>query len=79
MNGIDMTTKGRKETTSAFGYFEMAEFAESHDDPRVLLMWKKIKELRGKLARTAAHVVELEKTASATGGKQSHETTEAMR
>ena len=79
MNGIDMTTRGRKESTSAFGYFEMGEFAKSNDDFRVLLMWQRIEELRRKLARTAAYVIELEKTVNATGGKQSRETAEAMR
>lgn len=70
MNGIDMTTKDRKESTSAFGYFEMAEFAKSHDDPRVLLMWRRIEELRRKLAVSQAAIFERDRSAA---------TTEAMR
>ena len=34
-----------------FGYFEMKEFAEQSDDPRVKAMWRRIVELRSKCAR----------------------------
>jgi hypothetical protein len=34
-----------------FGHFEMKEFAEQSDDPRVKAMWRRIVELRSKCAR----------------------------
>lgn len=44
-----------------YGIFEMKEFADNSDDPRVKLMFKRLQETRSKLARSTEEIARLTK------------------